>query len=290
MENGSVAIIAFARNQKELQVAQRDTQKLQTKAQLVELEASAAALLSPDATRFLGKKLNRGYRAFPPELVGKVVSNLAFATRKRGDYAASSRQNLAAAHVMRLVQSLQEETVWSSPASAVAADAPSSSTGAADNYSRSGAGAAPDGRASSTGLFLTHQFGASKQRGQEVFVSEADESANSSSKHIGVVTSSVMMQRFQARRFVSGRRTLRKAPPPEPYILPASFLKEGSGDFYLEALLRQMPVRIEDKPEVLKVTSSADFDIIMWTIDRDTSNGVVLQWLFDVLEDYEFSN
>ena len=191
---------------------------------------------------------------------------------------------------MRLVQSLQEEAFWSSPASAAAANAPSSSTGAADNYSRSGAGAAPDGRAPSTVLLLTHQFDASKQRGQEVFASEADEAASSSSKHKGVVTSSVMMQRFQYRRFVSGSRTLRKAPPPEPYILAASFLKEGSGDFYLEALLRQMPFRIEDQAEVLKLTTSADFVIVMWSIDRDTSNGVVLQWLFDVLEAQEFLN
>ena len=290
LETGSASRMAYVRKCKGMQVVQRDSQKFQTKAQLAELEAAAAALLSPDATRFLGKKLNRGYRAFPQELVGKVVSNLAFATRKRSDDTASKRQNLAAAHVMRLVQSLQEETVWSSPASAAAADAPSSSTGAADNSSRSGAGAAPDGRASSTVLLLTHQFDASKQRRQEVFAPETDESANSSSKHTGVVTSSVMMQRFQSRRFVSGSRTLRKAPPPEPYILPASFLKEGSGDFYLEGLLRQMPFRIEDKAEVLKVTSSADFVIIMWTIDRDTSNGVVLQWLFDVLEVQEFLN
>ena len=155
---------------------------------------------------------------------------------------------------MRLVQSLQEEALWSSPASAAAADAPSSSTGAADNYSRSGAGAAPEGRAPSTVLFLTHQFDASKQRGQEVFASEADEAASSSSRHAGVVTSSVMMQRFQSRRFVSGSWPLRQAPPPEPYILAASFLKEGSGDFYLEALLRQMPVRIEDESTAIRAT------------------------------------
>ena len=216
MENCSNAMMASCRKSKELQVAERKTQKLQTKAQLAELEVAAAALLSPDAARFVGKKLNRGYRAFPPELVGQDVSNLSFAPRKRGDDAASYRQNQAAAHVMRLVQSLQEEALWSPPASAAAADAPSSSAGAAANYSRSGAGAAPDGRAPSTVLLLTHQFDASKQRGQEVIASEADESASSSSKHTGVVTSSVMMQRFQPRRFVSGSRTLRRAPPPEP--------------------------------------------------------------------------
>ena len=121
------------------------------------------------------------------------MSNLAFAYRKRGDDAASKRQNLAAAPVMRFVQSLQEEAFWSPPASAAAADAPSSSAGAAANYSRSGAGAAPGGRASSTVLLLTHQFDASKQRGSEVFTSEADESA-SSSTHTGLVTSSVRLQ------------------------------------------------------------------------------------------------
>ena len=115
---------------------------------------------------------------------------MSFAPCKRGDDAASCRQNQAAAHVMRLVQSLQEEALWSPPASAAAADAPSS---AAANYSRSGAGAAPDGRAPSTVLLLTHQFDASKQRGQEVFASEADESA-SSSTHTGLVTSSVRLQ------------------------------------------------------------------------------------------------
>ena len=51
-----------------------------------------------------------------------------------------------------------------------------------------------------------------------------------------------------------------------------------------------MPVRIEDQTEVLKLDTSADFDIILWTIDRDASNGVVLQWLFDVLEAQEFLN
>ena len=101
---------------------------MQTKAQLAELEASAAALLSPDAARFVGKKLNRGYRAFPPELVGKFESIFAFATRKRGDGAACMRPNLAVTPVMRLVQSLQEEAVWNSPASTAAADATSSST------------------------------------------------------------------------------------------------------------------------------------------------------------------
>ena len=123
-----------------------------------------------------------------------------------------------------------------------------------------------------------------------MFASEADEPASSSSKHAGVDTLSAMMQRFQSCRFVIGIRTLRKAPPLEPHPLVASFQKEGSGDSHLEALLRQMPVRIEDQTEVLKLDTSADFDIILWTIDRDASNGVVPQWLFDVLEAQEFLN
>ena len=51
-----------------------------------------------------------------------------------------------------------------------------------------------------------------------------------------------------------------------------------------------MPYQIEDQAEALKLATSADFVIVMWSIDRDTSNGVVLQWLFDVLEAREFLN
>ena len=51
MENGSVAKMAYARKAKELQVVQRETQKLQTKAHLGELEAAAAALLSLQTQR-----------------------------------------------------------------------------------------------------------------------------------------------------------------------------------------------------------------------------------------------
>ena len=85
IEANSVAKMAYLRKSKDLKVVQRKSQELETKAQRAELEAAAAALLSPDATRFVGKKLNRGYRAFPPELVGQVVSHFAFATRKRGE-------------------------------------------------------------------------------------------------------------------------------------------------------------------------------------------------------------
>ena len=290
MEHGSVALMAYPRKCKELQVVQRKLQKLETKTQLAELEAAAAALLSPGAARFVGKSLNRGHRAFPSELVGQVVSNLALATRKRGDDAASFRSGQAPASVVRLVQSLRAGVLWSSPASAAAPGAPGSSTGAADRTSRFGAGAAPDGRAPSAVWFLAPRFGASERRGREAFASGADEPTSSSSKRTGVVTSVVMMQRFQSRRFVSGNRTLRKAPPPEPYMFVASFLGEGTVDFYLEALLRERPLDIEDKAEILKHMTSADFVIVLWAVDRGASNGVVLQCLLDVLEAQEFLN
>ena len=57
MENGSVAKMAYLRKCKELQVVRRETQKLQTKEQLAELEAAAAALLSPDAARSWARRL-----------------------------------------------------------------------------------------------------------------------------------------------------------------------------------------------------------------------------------------
>ena len=56
METGTVAKMAYLRKCKELQVVQRETQKLQTKAQLAELKAAAAALLSPDAGALHGQE------------------------------------------------------------------------------------------------------------------------------------------------------------------------------------------------------------------------------------------
>ena len=62
-----------------------------------------------------------------------------------------------------------------------------------------------------------------------------------------------------------------------------SFLNVCSTDFYLEALLRQIPVDFESDDGLRRLATSANHVVILWTTDRDINNAVVMQWFFNRL-------
>ena len=287
-EQRSDALIAHAVKSKKFIVAKRAEEKAVVEKERAEEESNLAAFLSTDATRVLNKKLNRGYRSMHPERACQLICRFACLTRRRCDRSMTHRQNKVAELMMRTVQPLQEQAFWKLQTAATFAALPS------EDLPTDAVGIAamphPELKAMPEEvLMLCHQFDTTKQRASEAFAEQHIPSKKSNKEH-GYVTTTVLMQRLQTVRSVFRQGRLLADLPPEPFVMPATFLKEQNSDFDLEGALQHLPFDFEKDEDLLRLAASADSVWIIWTLDRDIANALGIQWLFDRLEALELSN
>ena len=135
---------------------------------------------------------------------------------------------------------------------------------------------------------LCHQFDTTKQRASEAFAEQLP--TKKLNKEHSYVTTTVLMQRLQTVRSVFRQGRLLAHLPPEPFVIPATFLKEQNSDFYLQGALQHLPFDFEKEEDLVRLATSADSVWILWTLDRDIANAFGIQWLFDIWEALELSN
>ena len=209
---------------KKLIAAQRKEAHALVKKNHAEEESNIAALLSADAARVLNKKLNGGHRSVNPVLACQVICQYACQTRRRFDDVMLKRRSKASEFMMRSGQPLQEHAFWKSRAAVVAAalplgDLPTDAFGIPATRPPAFAAMPDEVR------MICRQFDTSKQTASEAFATQLIPTKQPNKEH-GHVTTTVLVQRLQTVRLVFRQGRLIAALPPEPFVMPVTFLKD----------------------------------------------------------------
>ena len=290
---GSGQLMAYARSKKTLVRTKKQLNILKDVTRTKEQQIAVAALISSDAARAVGYRLNRGYRAVPPHLVAPILMRLAFSRRVRSNNAMAKRQNRAVGHVLRVLVPLQTKAFWNLGISAAGAGVPPGTSSASAIDDLAGPAASTGGEATRPPPVLVrviaHQFDTSKQRMKEVSVRSVAGTARgtadvtSSGTH-AYVTSTVLMQRLQTHVCFFSKEHPQGLFEEQPFLMRGICLNDGNANFYLEGVLRRLPFDLEKKEHLDRLGTSADFVWMIWTLDRDINNALVVSWIFARLE------
>ena len=92
----------------------------------------------------------------------------------------------------------------------------------------------------------------------------------------------VMMQEVQLHRCTTWPGGGREVED-NPIILPATVVERQNANHYLHSLLQRLPAPFEKPAELLRLARGADYTWIVWSVDRDINNALVLDWFVRTL-------
>ena len=211
-----------------------------------------------------------------PLVKGAVLCALAFSRKTKANDSLGLRQVRAARRVVSAALKLQDQCLRRFFASAARVQCSAASVALAGPAEVLPLGLAVPS-VPTVVLMFSHQFDTTKQRAKfKVPVAEllpGEEVAQA------YVTVTVMMQEACVHRYLSGPGGQREVEE-QPILMEAAVLSCSNANFYLESLLRRLPIDFQNGAELRRLATCADYLWFVWTTDRDINNALVLVWFF----------